>query len=491
MKKIVLLLIMAAGLLSCTKELISQEEAPAEVPMEFEFNIAGTKASKTDWEDGDEIFISFKGLAGKFLFMYYYEETQEWNISYNNLKPSDFENLDELTLTAVHVAPYVSDCGYDPDSQLFFFFDVDDTPLTNYYLSQTGVPYTVDGNKVTASFTMEKPEGVVLFHTAFDDEVVIDSDYTLASPQVCPVVLVGVNLDGTIRTEVRQPGARMNGFEDEDGTIFTGLLADPAATAYTFTFASNEEFYTLEYNSALTPGKQYNFPKQSDSRWEQTHTNELYVDLGLTSGTKWAKRNLGALNPGHQGNYYAWAELQPKKSYKWQTYLWMAEGYEEEIAEGTNSWRFISKYTVPDNRTEAIWYDGSTFIGDGKGSLMDDAYIDDAAWAALGGKFHIPTKEDWQELIKECDWTWKTTEDGYYNNGFLITGPNENVIFLPAGGWKENAISDRGLSGYYWASSVRENHSRDACYLTFDPTFGQSVSYLDRFHGLSIRPVYK
>lgn len=491
MKKIVLLLIMAAGLLSCTKELAPQEEAPAGVQMKFEFNIAGTKASKTDWNQDDKILVYFKGVENYYITLYYSSHTQTWLVYPIGVQPN-FENLKEKTLTAVYLPPsLLFSLGYNTEKQLYEFLDFNDKPIANYYLAQTGVRYRVDGDTVKASFTMEKPEGFVLFHTAFDDEIVIDSDYTLACPQVCPVALVGVNLDGTLRTEVLQPGARMNGFPDEDGTIFAGLLADPAATAYTFTFASNEEFYTLEYNSALTPGKQYNFPKQSDSRWEQTHTNELYVDLGLTSGTKWAKRNLGALNPGHQGNYYAWAELQPKKSYKWQTYLWMAEGYEEEIAEGTNPWRFISKYTVPDNRTEAIWYDGSTFIGDEKGSLMDDAYIDDAAWAALGGKFHIPTKEDWQELIKECDWTWKTTEDGYYNNGFLITGPNENVIFLPAGGWKENANSDRGLSGYYWASSVRENHSRDACYLTFDPTFGQSVSYLDRFHGLSIRPVYK
>ena len=37
-----------------------------------------------------------------------------------------------------------------------------------------------------------------------------------------------------------------------------------------------------------------------------------YVDFGLSSGVKWATRNLGATNPEDKGDFFAWAETTPK-----------------------------------------------------------------------------------------------------------------------------------------------------------------------------------
>ena len=44
------------------------------------------------------------------------------------------------------------------------------------------------------------------------------------------------------------------------------------------------------------------------------------VDLGLPSGIKWAKTNVGAANPWDCGDYYAWGETQAKTDYDWNTY---------------------------------------------------------------------------------------------------------------------------------------------------------------------------
>ena len=44
-------------------------------------------------------------------------------------------------------------------------------------------------------------------------------------------------------------------------------------------------------------------------------STEEYVDLGLPSGIKWAKRNLGASKPSDYGDYYAWGETEPKAEY--------------------------------------------------------------------------------------------------------------------------------------------------------------------------------
>jgi hypothetical protein len=39
------------------------------------------------------------------------------------------------------------------------------------------------------------------------------------------------------------------------------------------------------------------------------------VDLGLPSGTKWAKCNVGATKPEESGDYYAWGETKEKDNY--------------------------------------------------------------------------------------------------------------------------------------------------------------------------------
>jgi len=74
-----------------------------------------------------------------------------------------------------------------------------------------------------------------------------------------------------------------------------------------------------------------NIVKNLDSKklWDFYNS---FVDLGLPSGTKWAKYNLGCdwdkLNedPKHAkpedwyGNYYGWGENEPKNNYDWKTY---------------------------------------------------------------------------------------------------------------------------------------------------------------------------
>ena len=49
------------------------------------------------------------------------------------------------------------------------------------------------------------------------------------------------------------------------------------------------------------------------------HNTGKYVDLGLPSGLKWAKCNLGASKPSDYGNYYAWGELIDKCTWTWTT----------------------------------------------------------------------------------------------------------------------------------------------------------------------------
>ena len=482
MKKTFLLICLAAGLLSCTKELTPQEEAPDGV-MTFELNVVGTKASKTDWEDGDRLYIFIKGIENKYLWFDYDSGTKEWDRGPGSpiIRVGEFAMLSEHFLTAVYLPPF--DYGVDIENDCFNFVDdATGKPIYTYYLAKTDEPYTAEGTKVSASFTLEKPANFVQFHVAGIEDSV--EDYTFASPQVRPVALTGVNFDGTLQEEELQAGARLRGFADEDGAIFAGRLVDPDATAYTFTLASEDKIYSLERSSALTAGMMYNFPVLSDSRWTETAASDLYVDLGLTSGLKWAKCNLGAAVETDYGDYFAWGETVAKSDFSWGNYRW--------VQEGEADWIYINKYTHADGRTMGIWYDGETFIGDGMISLQEDGNVDDAAYAALGGKFRMPTDDEWTELRTSCTWTYKTTDDGYASKGYLVTGPNEKTIFLPLAGCIESeGPANVGKLGYYWSSSYYEPLSAYARSLYLIPNTTIEVRRFgnERYSGLPIRPV--
>ena len=201
-----------------------------------------------------------------------------------------------------------------------------------------------------------------------------------------------------------------------------------------------------------------------------------YVDLGLPSGLKWAKCNLGASKPSDYGDYYSWGETAPKADYDWPTYKWMQAGK-------SNS-NYITKYTVADGQTWGIWYDSSgAFIGDNKTVL---AAADDAATANLGSPWRMPTAVEIKELIDNCTWIW-TTQDGV--EGYQVDGPNGNAIFLPIAGYYEGSVlKEAGSQGRYWLSSLSTFESYNADYLFFDSgAYGRYYYY--RYCGFSVRPV--
>ena len=64
-----------------------------------------------------------------------------------------------------------------------------------------------------------------------------------------------------------------------------------------------------------------------------------------------------------------------------------------------------------------------------KNSNENGFYSYDDAIAKFGSR--LPTKEQLDELIDKCKWTWKSSKKGY-----IVVGPNGNSIFLPAAGYR-------------------------------------------------------
>ena len=189
-----------------------------------------------------------------------------------------------------------------------------------------------------------------------------------------------------------------------------------------------------------------------------------YVDLGLPSGIKWAAYNVGATKPEEYGGYYAWGETEEKSNYDWSTYKW-CKGSSDTMTKYCTD----SSYGTVDNKT-----------------VLDPE--DDVAHVKWGGDWRMPTKAEQDELRNNCDWTW-TTQNGV--NGFSVTGPNGNSIFLPATGNRDGTdVSLRGSNGYCWSSSLYSDYVRDAYYLYFSGNYYDWATYHNyRYYGLSVRPV--
>lgn len=94
---------------------------------------------------------------------------------------------------------------------------------------------------------------------------------------------------------------------------------------------------------------------------------------------------------------------------------------------------------------------------------------------------NMPTKEQWMELVNECNWTWT-------GMGYRVTGVNNNSIVLSAAGFRncEGYVDYVGSKGFYW-SSVPSGSGR-AWYLGF--TSGNvGMGDSDRCYGRSVRLV--
>lgn len=139
-----------------------------------------------------------------------------------------------------------------------------------------------------------------------------------------------------------------------------------------------------------------------------------FVDLGLTSGTLWANKNVGADRITDAGIYMSYP---------------------------------------------------STFFYKDK-------------------KYHIPTKEQFEELIKECTWKW-IEKNGVH--GYKVVGKNGKYIFLPAVGYYDGTSLDySGSYGYYWSTTY---YSSSTAYYLYFNSYDVRTNYSSRSYGMLIRLV--
>ena len=215
-------------------------------------------------------------------------------------------------------------------------------------------------------------------------------------------------------------------------------------------------------------------PEQCYTDIEKGHG---YVDLGLS--VKWATCNIGADSPEKTGGRFAWGEVTTKSDYTWRNY------------------RFS-------NGSDSYWSVGlSKYNSDSKLGPVDMREVleleDDAAHVNWGGKWRIPTAQEFQELANNCTFVWSALNGC---EGCLIVsnkpGYTDRFIFLPA---TRNRMDGVGTAdGYYWSGTTNLTDRRGsvnpgpcssyAFYIWNISYFEITINLQNhRSFGLPIRPV--
>ena len=229
-----------------------------------------------------------------------------------------------------------------------------------------------------------------------------------------------------------------------------------------------------------------------------------YVDLGLSSGRKWAACNIGSCTHEGFGTFFAWAETAPKSTYCWHSYKYAfnPKYYPENPPSSAIPNSDDTLHHEPGSNhlpnlgffkynTKAAYfaYEGGAVTGpngvvegpDGVNSIYVPTYddsnlaIDDAAYVNWGKDWRIPTAQEWRDLLNE---TTQTREVVNGVGGVRFTGTAEGYtdksIFLPFAGVYGGPMHSfyygcgNQPHGEYWSNEIDTIRPYQAYILYFD-----------------------
>ena len=195
-----------------------------------------------------------------------------------------------------------------------------------------------------------------------------------------------------------------------------------------------------------------------------------YVDLGLPSGTLWAKMNVGAKNEEDGGLHYSWGDIVG----------FTASQVGKEFGK--------KKFSSSEYKYSSKKYAGMHYVNNALEKLEKD---DDVAYVESNGQYRMPTREQFDELLEYTHKKWD-----YDRNGcLLISNVNGNSIFFPTNGSYYNSkVLGAETSGNYWSSTLfaskRNNYRNED--MSYSLGFNNKkicVTLYSRYSGRSVRGV--
>ena len=187
-----------------------------------------------------------------------------------------------------------------------------------------------------------------------------------------------------------------------------------------------------------------------------------FIDLGLPSGTLWAKANLGAIHPAQQGLMYAWGELDGHVS----------------MSENKN-------YT----ESEYKFYDSESgsYIKYNKSDGITSLLLEDDAAYQYDNTCRTPTVEQVWELIENTNYEFIYVDSV---NCIKLTANNGNYICLPIySSFSDGSVQGGSYtSGAYMTTGLSEDIKNTPKMLVLN---GRDVYTFEspRYYSMMIRPV--
>lgn len=202
---------------------------------------------------------------------------------------------------------------------------------------------------------------------------------------------------------------------------------------------------------------------------KDTNAHE-FVDLGLPTGTLWAKCNVGAKNETDYGKYFAWGDT--KGHYDCDCYVFDWEHSHFNGGSKTFDESFFASIICTEcpNCNLSLKYD--------------------SARAQMGGDWRMPSKNDIRELLAFTKQKWVENYKGSGVNGRVFTSnKNGNTMFIPAAGyWDCSSVNNQGADAYLWSNTFSPSRRSSAHGLGFSSD-NYNFYYVVRYYGLSVRGV--
>ena len=299
--------------------------------------------------------------------------------------------------------------------------------------------------------------------------------------------------------------------------LLLGIIAAVSANAQVVEVYENGTLVHI-YNN--TPATKYTVKFKAPANSETTIHGHDYVEIG---GKKWATMNVGATTVAGSpetayGDYYAWGETV--------TYYTKVDFNNEDL-KSSISWKGtnIEGAHINNNKYQHNWpcYSGtnpfkewSTAPYGADGVLNEGCDVAHSSW---GSSWRMPTKADFDNLVKACCGSTSGYSEPAPDNGTIFTGgvyyikkapttvdgvtynvpgilfvdqidPSKR-LFFPAAGNLQNVIRDgQGTLCSYWASSLYSTDKSKAYYGHYSlKDFSMKIQPINRCLAFSIRPV--
>lgn len=206
----------------------------------------------------------------------------------------------------------------------------------------------------------------------------------------------------------------------------------------------------------------------SSVRIKPSSSAEHCVPVDMGTSCLWSPLNIGADQQQECGDYVGWGDATGK--------------HKEQGA-----------YSSADGTTEADDEVLKGYYGGKKASNNISGGGRDYATAKWGGTWRMPTMNEWQELIDNCDWVWNA-EYKCFEITSRITGAK---LVLPANGYRLGTeYADVGHHCNYWSANLytKTKDRMEAYYFSGRPNRAENRRlnanyHTPRYFGQGVRPV--